>query len=80
MYSWITANRQDHWLFTKVFGPIADVIDACVRSVLWILRGLRWTGVLALDGRDRAVDGRLPSRDRGARWRCSASASWATGT
>jgi glycine betaine/proline transport system permease protein len=48
MYSWITANRQDHWLFTKLFGPIADAIDAFVRFVLWILRGLRWTGVLAL--------------------------------
>ena len=48
MYSWITANRQDHWLFTKVFSPIADVIDKFVRFVLWILRGLRWTGVLVL--------------------------------
>ena len=48
MYAWITANRQDHWLFTKVFGPIADLIDAWVRSVLWVLRNLRWTGVLAL--------------------------------
>src|SRR6187399_394946 len=48
MYGWITANRQDHWLFTKVFGPIADVIDACVRFVLWTLRRLRWTGVLVL--------------------------------
>src|SRR5580765_6861600 len=48
MYSWITANRRDYWLFTKVFSPIADAIDAFVRFVLWILRGLRWTGVLAL--------------------------------
>jgi glycine betaine/proline transport system permease protein len=48
MYSWITANRQDHWLFTRIFSPIADAIDAFVRFVLWILRGLRWTGVLAL--------------------------------
>ena len=62
MYGWITANRQDHWLFTKVFGPIADVIDACVRFVLWTLRGLRWTGVLVLTGRDRSVDRRLPRR------------------
>jgi glycine betaine/proline transport system permease protein len=48
MYAWITANRQDHWLFTNVFGPIADIIDASVRAVLWLLRNLRWTGVLAL--------------------------------
>jgi glycine betaine/proline transport system permease protein len=48
MYSWTTANRQDHWLFTKVFGPIADLIDAWVRTVLWVLRELRWTGVLTL--------------------------------
>src|SRR5262249_14241756 len=38
MYGWITANRQDNWVFTKIFGPIADAIDACVRFVLWILR------------------------------------------
>ncbi|HZB40808.1 MAG TPA: ABC transporter permease subunit, partial [Ilumatobacter sp.] len=48
MYAWTTANRQDHWLFTKVFGPIADLIDAWVRTVLWVLRHLHWTGVLAL--------------------------------
>ena len=48
MYGWITSNRQDHWLFTKVFSPIADAVDAFVRFVLWILRGLRWTGVLVL--------------------------------
>src|SRR3954468_17142970 len=38
MYSWITANRQDHWLFTRIFSPIADAIDAFVRFVLWVLR------------------------------------------
>src|SRR6188474_1071520 len=48
MYSWITSNRQDHWLFTRLFSPIADAIDAFVRFVLWILRGLHWTGVLVL--------------------------------
>src|SRR3954452_14129713 len=48
LYGWITANRKDHWLFTNLFSPISDVIDACVRFVLWILRGLRWTGVLVL--------------------------------
>jgi len=48
MYSWVTANRRDHWLFTTVFDPIKEAIDAFVRFVLWILRGLRWTGVLAL--------------------------------
>jgi glycine betaine/proline transport system permease protein len=48
MYSWITANRQDHWLFTRIFSPIADAIDAFVRFVLWVLRRLRWTGVLVL--------------------------------
>jgi glycine betaine/proline transport system permease protein len=48
IYAWTTANRRDHWLFTRIFGPIADLIDAWVRAVLWVLRGLRWTGVLAL--------------------------------
>jgi glycine betaine/proline transport system permease protein len=48
MYGWITANRQDHWLFTRLFSPVADAIEAFVRFVLWLLRGLRWTGVLAV--------------------------------
>ena len=48
MYSWITANRRDHWLFTGVFNPIADVIENAVEFVLWVLQQLRWTGVLAL--------------------------------
>jgi ABC-type proline/glycine betaine transport system permease subunit len=47
MYSWITANRQDHWLFTDL-QPDRHAIDAFVRFVLWILRGLRWTGVVVL--------------------------------
>src|SRR5215211_3947039 len=48
MYRWITANRRDHWLFTAVFNPIADGLDAAVRFVLWSLRELRWSGVLVL--------------------------------
>jgi glycine betaine/proline transport system permease protein len=48
MYRWITTNRRDHWLFTAIFNPIADGLDAAVRFVLWSLRQLRWSGVLAL--------------------------------
>ena len=48
MYRWITGNRRDHWLFTAILNPIADGLDGCVRFVLWVLRQLRWSGVLAL--------------------------------
>ncbi len=74
MYSWITANRRDHWLFTSVFNPIADVIENAVEFVLWVLRQLRWTGVLALTAAIGLSHRRLAGGGRGARWRCSASA------
>lgn len=48
MYGWISSHRQSHWLFTRLFSPIADVVDAFVRTVLWVLRNLHWTGVLVL--------------------------------
>ena len=48
MYDWTVHNRADHWLFTRFFSPIADAIKWSVNGVLWILRNLRWPGVLAL--------------------------------
>ena len=48
VYKWITANRKSHWLFTDFFNPMASAIDWCVRQVLWLLRTLRWSGVLVL--------------------------------
>jgi glycine betaine/proline transport system permease protein len=48
VYKWITENRKNHWLFTDFFNPIASALDWCVRQVLWLLRTLRWSGVLVL--------------------------------
>ena len=48
VYKWITENRKNHWLFTDFFNPIASALDWCVREVLWLLRTLRWSGVLVL--------------------------------
>ncbi len=48
VYKWITENRKSHWLFTDFFNPIASALDWCVRQVLWLLRTLRWSGVLVL--------------------------------
>ena len=50
VYAWITTNRKDHWLFADFFNPLASAIDWCVRQVLWLLRTLRWSGVLVLTG------------------------------
>ncbi len=47
-YLWTVQNSTDHWLFTRIFNPIADAIDWCVNAVLWVLRNLRWPGVVAL--------------------------------
>jgi glycine betaine/proline transport system permease protein len=49
-YMWTIENRNTHWLFTGVFNPLADAIDWCVREVQWVLRTLRYPGVLALVG------------------------------
>ncbi len=48
VYKWITENRKNHWLFTDFFNPIASALDWFVRQILWLLRTLRWSGVLVL--------------------------------
>ncbi len=49
-YMWTVENSNTAWLFTKIFNPLADLIDNTVEAVQWILRTLRWPGVLALTG------------------------------
>ena len=50
VYDWVVENRDDHWLFTSVFSPIADALERSTDAVLWVLRALRWPGVLTLVG------------------------------
>jgi glycine betaine/proline transport system permease protein len=70
LYRWITGNRRDHWLFTGVFNPIADLIEWCVEQVLSLLTTLRWSGVLALT----AVIGLSTGGWRAAFWGTAAMA------
>ncbi|MFN8022425.1 MAG: ABC transporter permease subunit [Acidimicrobiales bacterium] len=49
-YMWTIQHRDSHWLFAGVFNPLADAIDWCVHEVQWVLRTLRYPGVLALVG------------------------------
>ncbi len=70
LYNWITGNRKDHWLFTGVFNPIADVIEWCVEQILSLLTTLRWSGVLALT----AVIGLSTGGWRAAFWGTAAMA------
>jgi glycine betaine/proline transport system permease protein len=50
VYAWTVRNNSTHWLFTWIFEPISDVLSAAYDAVLWLLRALRWPGVLALTG------------------------------
>ncbi len=50
IYDWTVDNNKTNWLFTRVFNPISDAITWCTDGVLWILRNLRWPGVVALFG------------------------------
>jgi glycine betaine/proline transport system permease protein len=50
LYDWTVRNNDRHWLFTRIFEPIADVLTAADDAVLWVLRHLRWPGVLTLVG------------------------------
>lgn len=47
-YKWTVVNNGDHWLFTRVFNPVSTVVDASVDAAAWMLRTLRYPGVLAL--------------------------------
>jgi glycine betaine/proline transport system permease protein len=47
VYRWTVEHSNSHWLFTGIFRPIGDGIDWAVDAVLWVLRNLRWPGVIA---------------------------------
>ena len=50
VYDWTVRNNDSHWLFTWIFQPISDALEWAVDAVLWVLRELRWPGVLTLVG------------------------------
>lgn len=50
VYKWTIDNRQTNWLFSGFFEPIADTLRWGAKTVLAMLRWLRWPGVLALTG------------------------------
>ena len=47
---WIVDNRDNYWLFTRVFDPISTGIDTSVNAIGDVLNALRWPGVMALVG------------------------------
>ncbi len=49
-YQWIVIHRETFWLFKFVFSPISHALDSMCDFVLWLLRALRWPGVLAAAG------------------------------
>ena len=49
-YQWIVIHRETFWVFRFIFSPISHVLDSMCDFVLWLLRGLRWPGVLAAAG------------------------------
>lgn len=50
LFRWVTRNRTRHWLFTGVFRPIAESMTWLVEAVLWVLRSLRWPGLMTVVG------------------------------
>jgi glycine betaine/proline transport system permease protein len=50
IYKWVVLNNQKHWIFTRVFDPIASVLRAVNDAVFWLLKSLRWPGLLVLTG------------------------------
>jgi len=48
VYDWTVQNNGTHWLFTRVFDPLATAVEAVYDATLWLLLSLRWSGVLAL--------------------------------
>jgi glycine betaine/proline transport system permease protein len=50
IYKWVVLNNQKHWIFTRVFDPIASGLRGVNDAVFWLLKSLRWPGLLALTG------------------------------
>jgi glycine betaine/proline transport system permease protein len=45
-YHWTVINRDTNWFFTLVSKPIAHLLSSSFGFIAWILRTLRWPGVL----------------------------------
>jgi glycine betaine/proline transport system permease protein len=45
-YDWTVRHRDTNWFFTLVSKPIGSVLSSSNDTVAWILRTLRWPGVL----------------------------------
>lgn len=47
LYRWSQLHHDTNWLFRFVFTPFADAVTWATSTLLWVLRTLRWPGVLA---------------------------------
>ncbi len=50
LYHWTQLHNGTSWVFKGILTPIASAIRSFNDAVLWILRSLRWPGVLAFVG------------------------------
>jgi glycine betaine/proline transport system permease protein len=48
VYKWAVKNRQSAPIFRWFFTPIADALRSCYDATVWLLRAIRWPGVLAV--------------------------------
>ncbi len=48
VHNWVVSHRNEHWLFTGFFTPLADVLDVGTKGVFWALQALPWPALLAL--------------------------------
>ena len=44
---WTVLHRGTNWFFTKISNPIAHALSSSYDAISWLLRTLRWPGVLA---------------------------------
>ncbi len=50
VYRWSQLHHDTNWLFRFVFTPFSDAVTWATTKLLWVLRTLRWPGVLAATG------------------------------
>jgi glycine betaine/proline transport system permease protein len=48
IYKWVQLNNQKYWIFTRVFDPIAGALRGVNDAVFWLLKSLRWPGLMVL--------------------------------
>ncbi len=48
IYKWVVLNNQKHWIFTRIFDPIASLLKVVNSAVFWVLKALRWPGLMVL--------------------------------